>query len=60
MQGNVIAIPEIRHFKATKKDDYIVVGCDGIFDCMKNREVTECIWRRSKQAMMDGIENEAD
>ena len=32
----VIAEPEIKSFKITKDHDFIVLGCDGIFDKMNN------------------------
>ena len=32
----VIAEPEIKSFKITKDHDFIVLGCDGIFDKLSN------------------------
>jgi len=34
----VIAIPEIRSFKINKSHDYIILGCDGIFDKLTDRD----------------------
>lgn len=34
----VIADPEIKSFKITKDHDFIVLGCDGIFDKMSNSD----------------------
>ena len=32
----VIAEPEIKSFRITKDHDFIVLGCDGIFDKLSN------------------------
>ena len=53
----VIAEPEIKSFKIvryllrligrsvqTKARDFIIMGCDGIFDRLSNKEVLQCAW----------------
>lgn len=41
----MIATPEITSFKiGTPNHDYIVLGCDGIFDKMSNEDVVHCVW----------------
>jgi protein phosphatase PTC2/3 len=40
----VIADPEIKVFQITKAHDYIMLGCDGIFDKMSNEDVNACVW----------------
>ena len=35
----VIAVPEIKCFKIEENYDYIVLGCDGIFDKLNNTDV---------------------
>ena len=32
----VIAVPEVRAFKIKENYDYIIIGCDGIFEKMDN------------------------
>lgn len=32
----VIALPEIKQFKITSEHDFVVLGCDGIFDKLNN------------------------
>lgn len=47
MGGNpnvVIATPEIKSFKIRKDYDFIVMGCDGIFDVMTTKEVVSQVW----------------
>lgn len=34
----LIATPEIKAFKIKSEHDFIVLGCDGIFDRLSNRE----------------------
>lgn len=40
----VIATPEIKQFKISNEHDYVVLGCDGIFDKLSNEETIECVW----------------
>ena len=42
--GVVIATPEITSFKITDEKDFLVLGCDGIFDQIDNQEVIDCVW----------------
>lgn len=34
----VVATPEIKSFKITSAHDFIVLGCDGIFDKISNKD----------------------
>lgn len=41
----VIAAPEITSFKISNLEhDYIVLGCDGIYDKLSNEDVVRCVW----------------
>lgn len=40
----VIATPEVRKFKITSHTDFFLLGCDGIFDKMTNKECVEAVW----------------
>jgi len=40
----VISIPEIKSFKITRDHDFIVLGSDGIFDKLSNRDTIQCVW----------------
>lgn len=41
----VIAAPEITSFKISNLEhDFIVLGCDGIFDKLSNEDVVRCAW----------------
>ena len=41
----IIAEPDIRQFKVVRGEhDFILMGCDGIFDKLVNREVIDLIW----------------
>jgi protein phosphatase 2C family protein 2/3 len=40
----LIALPEIKAFKIKKEHDFVVLGCDGIFDRISNREAVQLVW----------------
>lgn len=40
----VTATPDIRKFKISGEHDFIVLGCDGIFDKMSNDDVCKSVW----------------
>ena len=43
--GVIIAEPDIRQFKVVRGEhDFILMGCDGIFDKLANREIIDLIW----------------
>jgi protein phosphatase 2C family protein 2/3 len=44
----VVATPEILEFKITDNIDFIVLGCDGIFDKLTNEETSDCVWKTVK------------
>ena len=44
----VIATPEIKSFKIADNHDFIVMGSDGIFDKLTNKETVQCVWNSVK------------
>jgi len=48
----LISKPEVTTLKLTSEYDFIVLGCDGIFDVLSNEEVVEIVWStvKSKKA----------
>ena len=40
----VIATPEIKQFKISSDHDFIILGCDGIFDKLSNEDTVKCVW----------------
>ena len=40
----VIAEPDIFEFEITDQDDFLFLGCDGIFDCATNEEIINFMW----------------
>jgi len=40
----VIAVPDITSFKVTAAHDFIVLGCDGVFDKLSSEETIQCVW----------------
>ena len=37
--------PDIKSFQIKKEHDFIVLGCDGIFDKMSNTDATMSVWK---------------
>ena len=42
--GTIINIPEVYIFDINSSDDFIVMGCDGIFDDLSNQEIVNAAW----------------
>ena len=40
----VIAKPEIKSFKMEDNHDFVILGCDGIFDKLTNQDCVTCVW----------------
>ncbi len=43
-QNVIVCDPEIRCFKIESQFDFILMGCDGIFDRLNNRDVVNQVW----------------
>ena len=43
MKGVVAALPDITEIELNEEYNFIVIGCDGIFDVLSNEELLECI-----------------
>ena len=39
----VVATPDIVEYQLNDQYNFIVIGCDGIFDVLSNLEILECI-----------------
>jgi protein phosphatase 2C family protein 2/3 len=44
----VIPIPEIKYFEINATNDFIIIGCDGVYEKLKNKEIVEYIWKTIK------------
>jgi len=49
----IIAKPDIKYFDINQNFDFIVIGCDGIFENMKNKELIEIIWKNTYKETTD-------
>lgn len=47
----ITAEPDVTVRRRDKGDEFIVVGCDGIWDCMSNEEVVTLVRQRLKQGV---------
>jgi protein phosphatase PTC2/3 len=45
----VISIPEVKCFKVEETYDYILLGCDGIFDKLTSEQVIKAAWEKAKK-----------
>ena len=45
----MIGDPEIRQFIFDESHDFIMLGCDGIFDKLSNEEISDVIWKTHKR-----------
>ena len=66
--GVLISTPEIKAYKLDMdKADFIVMGCDGIYDKCSNEEIVKLVWRLKKnegrgetlEGLVDGILEES-
>jgi protein phosphatase PTC2/3 len=65
LEGNpkvVIAEPDITAFKITDKCkyDFIIIGCDGIFDKMDNKETVHLVWQNVLEKQKDHNKKHGD
>jgi serine/threonine protein phosphatase PrpC len=43
MKNVVVALPDITEIELDEEFNFIVLGCDGIFDVLSNEEILECV-----------------
>eukprot|EP00796_Vickermania_ingenoplastis_P007278 gene7278-5122_t len=46
--SGVIAVPEVKSTKLSPEDEFLVIGCDGLWDVMTYAEVVDFCYRRFK------------
>ena len=42
MKNVVVALPDITEYELSEDINFIVLGCDGIFDVLSNEDLIEC------------------
>lgn len=55
----VIAIPEIKSFEITSEHDFVLIGCDGIFDKMNNTDTIKSVWKSVEDNSFDNVHSYA-
>jgi protein phosphatase PTC2/3 len=41
----VVCVPEIKAFKIEENEhDFVILGCDGIFDRLDNKDCIQAVW----------------
>ena len=53
--NSVISTPDIKSYELGSNIDFILIGCDGIFDVLDSYECAECAWFGMKSAKGDDI-----
>ena len=41
----IISTPEIKYFDISESFDFILMGCDGVYEELKNKEITDTMWK---------------
>ena len=44
LPGNIIGVPEIFVYDYSSYNDFMIMGCDGIFDDLSNEEIVRAAW----------------
>ena len=44
LPGNIIGIPEIFVYDYSPSNDFMIMGCDGIYDDLSNEEIVKAAW----------------
>lgn len=44
----VVCKPDIKEIDLKEKDDFLLIGCDGVFDKMTNKDVIRAIWNNNE------------
>ena len=53
----IIALPDINEIELDNEYNFIVMGCDGIFDVLKNDELLECVEIVLKEKKINNLKN---
>ena len=51
--GVIVAVPDVRSFRVTGEQDFIILACDGIFDKMSSREAVQAAWSSLRERSGD-------
>ncbi len=52
--GVISASPEVKCAKIREDTDFVVLGCDGVFDVLSNQDVASCVWTAAYRAYGEG------
>lgn len=45
----MISDVDIQVHQLTEEDDFILLGCDGIFDRLSNRDIVDVAWKKFRE-----------
>ena len=57
MKNVVVALPDITEFELNEDFNFLVIGCDGIFDVLNNDQILECIRIVLKEKKIEDLKN---
>jgi serine/threonine protein phosphatase PrpC len=50
MPNVITAVPDIISFRIDDSIDFIILGCDGIFDQLSDKDIANCVWMTMKES----------
>lgn len=50
----IIAVPELKQRTLTSNDNMILLGCDGIWECYTNQQISDFVWSKLKEGKKPG------
>ena len=57
MKNVVVALPDITEIELDEDFNFMVLGCDGIFDVLSNEEILECVKIVLKEKEINDLNN---
>ena len=53
LPGNIIGIPDVFIYDYNASNDFMIMGCDGIYDDLSNEEIVKAAWYIFKNKMKE-------
>ena len=45
IKGVVVPDPEVQIIEQKSENDWVLIGCDGVFDVLSNEEIGDIVWQ---------------
>jgi len=50
----IIAVPEVKSRNQSSDDEFLIIGCDGIWECLTNQQISEFVKEKLKEKGSNG------